>query len=219
MNKLALLKLEFKNFLKLSKIPILIFIVILIIIIRNIQIPFEVFKENKNISTFLTLSILLAISYAGVFIFTFGFGRKKLNNIYHRYFISPTKPISLFFIELAPPFTLSLLGTISYGIFIYLKFHPVSLSIFIFIIIICLIFLIGVLMCFFSLNLILKNIQVISAIKFLLIFALSYFPNFVISKGYPVSILILGLSAFSAIIFLTGIILLIKINSEKVILS
>jgi hypothetical protein len=71
----------------------------------------------------------------------------------------------------------------------------------------------------FYFDLTLKNVSIVYGIKFILIFVISYLPNFIVSQNVSIKVVNYSIIIFTFLLFITGIILINNVDSEKVILS
>ncbi|SHE42910.1 hypothetical protein SAMN02745195_00341 [Thermoanaerobacter uzonensis DSM 18761] len=216
---LKLIRLEFVNFLKVSIFPFILLNLVVAIVVKNMKNVFDLFSSSSDICTFYTLFLMIIISYAAAFMTTINFEKEKLSNLYHRYFVLPLPPGVIFAIKLFPPIIFSMCVVLIWGIVMFLMFHPVTLITFIMALCNALIFVVGTILLIFYFDLTLKNVSVVYGIKFILIFVLSYLPNFIISQNVSIKVVNYSIIIFTFLLFITGIILINNVDSEKVILS
>uniref|UniRef100_A0A7C5V298 ABC transporter permease n=1 Tax=Caldicellulosiruptor owensensis TaxID=55205 RepID=A0A7C5V298_9FIRM len=214
-----ILRLEFKNYFKSMLLLLIILNVVIGYIVKNLTQLMTFIKNKPSVCLLYTLFVLIAIAYSGTFITTINFEKEKNSNIYHRYFVLPLNSTAMFIIKLAPALFVNLLIVIVWGIFIWVKTQVVGLGFFFFLLLTSAIFSIGCLLIIYYVNLTIKNTAIVSGVKLSLIFLFSYLPQLVISYNLSIPATKICLIVFSWAVFFVGIVLIRRINSEKIILQ
>ncbi len=213
-NKIILL--EFSTFLKKSFIQIALFLFVLLLFLGSFS---SILNFSPQMAKLFFFLIIMVFSYSEVFLFTTKFTQEKISNVYDRLFIFPVKPGILIILKLTPIIITSFIFTSILGLFLRSKLSFIDNTFLLMSLIFSYLFIIGLTLLVFSLIIQMGNPNILVVIMFVLVFLLVRVPNYVISKGRTVEFSFLIILIFTILIFVTGIIFLLKINPEKVVLS
>jgi len=218
MNWLKLIRIEAKNFLKLSVFS-LVLLFGLLVMLSKLAGEISTISTDTSLLSFYFLLLVISSSYATVFLLLVNVDKEKINKVYHRYFVAPLKPHILFALKLLPLIFSSFLITLACVLILHSKFSTIKFPLVILSILDAFIFIVGVYLLFFAWELIVKNVTLVFAVRFVLVYVFSYFPSFLLRNGVSANTLIYGLVIFSILVFIAGIYFISHINTEKVVLS
>ncbi|ADQ07510.1 conserved hypothetical protein [Caldicellulosiruptor hydrothermalis 108] len=214
-----IIKLEVKNYIKNAIILLLILNIAVWYALKNFEQFLNYLKDKPSISLFYTLCVVITISYSIVFITTINFDKDKSSYVYHRYFTSPLSNTLIFLSKVIPALITSSIIVFIWVTFILLKSHLNNIYLFLFVILTVFVFSLGCIFIIYSVSLTTKNSVLISGVKFSLVFLFSYIPKLAFSSNISIQVLKAGLILLCWGVFIVGLVILKRINVEKIITS
>ncbi|ABP67078.1 hypothetical protein ELD05_04500 [Caldicellulosiruptor changbaiensis] len=214
-----IIKLEVKNYIKNAIILLLILNIAVWYALKNFEQFLNYLKDKPSISLFYTLCVVITISYSIVFITTINFDKDKSSYVYHRYFTSPLSNTLIFLSKVIPVLITSSIIVFIWVTFILLKSHLNNIYLFLFVILTVFVFSLGCIFIIYSVSLTTKNSVLISGVKFSLVFLFSYIPKLAFSSNISIQVLKAGLILLCWGVFIVGLVILKRINVEKIITS
>ncbi len=214
-----MIKLEVKNYIKNAVILLLILNIAIWYVLKNFEQFLNYLEDKPSISLFYTLCVVITISYSIVFITTINFDKDKNSYVYHRYFTSPLSNTLIILSKVIPVLIINSITVFIWVTFILLKSHLNNIYLFLFVILTVFVFSLGCIFIIYSVSLTTKNSVLVSGIKFSLVFLFSYIPKLVSSNNISIQVLKTGLVLLCWGVFIVGLVILKRINVEKIITS